>query len=326
MRRRAFITGLGGSAVAWPLGARAQQPPVPTIGYLHASSPDTNVEAAFRKGLSEMGFAEGRNVTIVSRYAENQYDRLPALAAELVRQRVVVIFAGGGAAAVPAAKAATTTIPIVFATGANPVETGMVTSFNRPGGNVTGISSMTTELTAKRLGLLHELLPAAARFGVLVNPSVPRTAASVTARAQAAASTIGRQIEVFAAETSGEIDAAFASMVQKRVDALLIGTNVLFTNRRVQLATLAARHALPVIYFEREFVEAGGLMSYGSSLVDRNRQGGIYVGRVLKGEKPADLPVLQPTKFELVINLQTARLLGIEVPPTLLAAADQVIE
>jgi putative tryptophan/tyrosine transport system substrate-binding protein len=326
MRRREFIAGLGGAAAAWPLAARAQQPPVPTIGYLHADLPNANIVAAFRKGLSEMGFVDGRNVTIEFRYARGQTDRLTALAAELVRQRVAVIFAGAGAVTAPVAKAETTTIPIVFSTGANPVETGMVASFNRPGGNVTGISSMSTELTPKRLGLLHALLPAAARFAVLVNPDVPRTAASTTALAQATASTIGRQIEVFTASTSGETDAAFASMVQKRADALLVGTNAFFVNRRVQLATLAARHALPAIYITREFAEAGGLMSYGASNADMNRQGGIYVGRILKGEKPADLPVMQPTRFEFIINLQTARALGIEVPPTLLATADEVIE
>jgi putative ABC transport system substrate-binding protein len=273
-----------------------------------------------------MGFVDGRNVAIEYRYAEDRNERLPALAAELVRGGVAVIFASGGAVAVPAAKASTTTIPIVFITGADPVETGMVTSFNRPGGHVTGFSSMSTELTAKRLGLLHALLPTAARIAVLVNPGVPRTAASVTAHAQASASTIGRQIEVFTASTSGEIDAAFASMVQKRADALLIATNAFFSNRQVQLATLAARHALPAIHTTREFVEAGGLMSYGASQADMNRQGGIYVGRILKGEKAADLPVMQPTKFEFVLNLQTARALGIEVPPTLLALADEVIE
>jgi putative ABC transport system substrate-binding protein len=325
MKRRQFIAGLGGAAV-WPAVAYGQQPPVPTIGYLGIDSPNASVEAAFRKGLSEMGFVEGRNVALEFRYAENQFDRLPALAAELVRRRVAVIFAGGGAVAVPAAKAATTTIPIVFSTGANPVQTGMVASFNRPGGNVTGISSMTTELTAKRLELLHELLPAATRFAVLVNPNVPRTAALVAALAQAAASTIGRQIEVFTASTNGEIDAAFESIVQKRADALLIGTNAFFISRRVQFATLAARHTLPAIYFGREFVEAGGLMSYGAGNDFLIRLGGIYVGRILKGEKPADLPVMQPTKFELVINLQAARLLGLTIPPSLLALADEVIE
>jgi putative ABC transport system substrate-binding protein len=325
MRRREFIAGLGGAA-AWPLAARSQQPPVTTIGYLHAGSPNANAEAAFRKGLSEMGFADGRNVAIEFRYAEDQNDRLPPLAAELVRRRVAVIFASGGAVAVPAAKAATTTIPIVFQTGADPVQTGMVTGFNRPGGNVTGISSMSTELTPKRLGLLHALLPGAARLAVLVNPSVSRTAASVTALAQATASTIGWQVEVFTASTMAEIDAAFESMVQSRADALLIATNAFFGSRRVQLAALASRHALPGIYYTREFVEAGGLMSYGASSADMNRQGGIYVGRILKGEKPADLPVIQPTRFELVINLKTAKALGLEIPPNLLALADEVIE
>jgi putative ABC transport system substrate-binding protein len=324
MRRRDFIAGLG-SAAAWPLGAMAQQPSILTIGYLDIDFPNASAQAAFRKGLSEMGFVEGRNVAIEFRYAENQFDRLPVLAAELVRRRVAVIFAGGGAVAVPAAKAATTTIPIVFVTGANPVQRRMVASFNRPGGNVTGISSMTTELTAKRLELLHELLPAATRFAVLVNPNVPRTAASVAALAQAAASTVGRQIEVFTASTNGEIDAAFESMVEKRADALLIGTNAFFTTRRVQLATLAARHVLPAIY-GREFVEAGGLMSYGARSDFLHRLGGIYVGRILNGEKPADLPVMQPTKFELVINLQAARLLGLTIPPGILAIADEVIE
>jgi putative ABC transport system substrate-binding protein len=316
---------VGGTA-AWPLAARAQQPPVPTIGYLNVDSPNGRGEAPFRKGLSEMGFVEGRNVAIEFRYAENQFDRVPALAAELVRRRVDVIFAGGGAVTVPALKATTTTIPIVFNTGADPVQTGMVASFNRPGGNVTGVSSMTTELTAKRLELLHALLPAAARFAVLVNPNVPRTAASVTADAQAAASSMGLQIELFTASTNREIDVAFESMAQKRADALLIGTNIFFSTRRVQFATLAARHTLPAIYFGREFVEAGGLMSYGASNDFLYRLSGIYVGRILKGEKPADLPVMQPTKFELVINLQAAKLLGVEVSPMLRALADEVIE
>jgi putative ABC transport system substrate-binding protein len=327
MRRRAFIVGLGAavSPTIRPLPARAQQPPIPTIGYLDIGSRNANIEAAFRRGLSEMGFVEGRNVAIEYRYAEDQYDRLPALAAELVRRQVAVIFAVAGPGAA-AAKAATTTIPVVFIIAGDPVQTGMVASLNRPGGNVTGISLMFTELTAKRLGLLHDLLPRAVRFAVLVNPGIPRTASSVTAYAQAAASTIGRQSEVFTARTIGEIDAAFASMVEKRADAVLVGTNLLFSNRRVQLATLAARHALPTIYYSHDFVEAGGLMSYGARTADSARQGGIYVGRVLKGEKPADLPVMQPTRFELVINLKTARALGLEIPPNLLALADEVIE
>jgi putative ABC transport system substrate-binding protein len=325
IRRREFINLVGGAAAAWPLGARAQQSPVPKIGFLQTGSPNAIAEAAFRKGLSEIGFVVGRNVVIEFRYAEDQNDRLPALAAELVRRRVAVIFCRG-AVELTAAKAATTTIPIVFTTAADPVQAGMVTSFNRPGGNVTGVSSMSTELTAKRFGLLHALLPVAARFAVLVDPDVLRTTASVTAHAQAAASTIGRQIEVFTASTSGEIEVAFATMLQKRADALLIGPSLFFEIRRVQFATLAARHALPAIYIKREFVEVGGLMSYGASIADMNRQGGIYVGRILKGEKPADLPVMQPTQFEFIINLQTARALGIEVPPTLLATADEVIE
>ena len=326
MRRREFITLLGGAAAAWPLAARAQQPPVANGWISQRWLAECEQRALHSvKGSSEMGFVEGRNVAIEYRSAEDQYDRLPALAAELVRRRVAVIYATGGAVAASAAKAATTTIPIVFHIGDDPVEAGLVASFNRPGGNVTGISFMNAQLTAKRLGLLHELLPAAARFAMLVNPGSPRLR-SVTADAQAAASTIGRQIEVFTASTNGEIDAAFASIVQKRADALLIAPDPLFQTRRTQLATLAARYAMPAIHFAREFVEAGGLMSYGASITDSNRQGGIYVGRILKGEKPADMPVMQPTKFEFVINLQTARTLGIEVPPTLLAIADEVIE
>jgi putative ABC transport system substrate-binding protein len=325
MRRREFITLLGGAAAIWPLAARAQQPPIPMVGYLNAGSPNASNALAFRKGLSEMGFVEGRNVAIESRSAEDQYDRLPALAAELVRRRVAVIYATGGAVAASAAKAVTATIPIVFHIGDDPVEAGLVASFNLPGGNVTGISFMNAQLTAKRLGLLHELRPAAARFAMLVHPGSPRTA-SVTADAQAAASTIGRQIEVFTASTNGEIDAAFASLVQKRADALLIAPAPLFQTRRAQLATLAARHALPAIHFAREFVEAAGLMSYGASITDSNRQGGIYVGRIFKGERPADMPVMQPTRFEFVINLTTAKAFGVTFPPGLLAIADEVIE
>jgi putative tryptophan/tyrosine transport system substrate-binding protein len=327
MRRREFIAGLGGAA-AWPLSVRGQQPPVPTIGYLFAGSRARNpipAELAFRKGLSEMGFVEGQNVAIEYRWAEDQYDRLAVLAAELVSRRVAVIYAGGGSIAATAAKAATTTIPIIFNFAEDPVQAGVVASFNRPEGNVTGISFMATQLMAKRLGLLHELVPAATRFAVLVNPGSPLTA-SVIAEAQVAALTIGRRIEVFTASDIREIDMAFASIEQKRTDALLIWGSVLFALRLTQLATLAARHALPTIHYTREFVEAGGLMSYGSSIADSQRQAGIYVGRILKGEKPADLPVVQSTKFEFVINLQTARLLGIDVPPTLLAIADEVIE
>ena len=330
MRRRELITLLGGAAVAWPLAARAQQPArVPTIGVLmpltETDPLQRQVGQAFEAALKEAGYVRGQNLAIEYRWVAAQFDRLPALVDDLVRRQAAVIVTPGGFPAALAAKAATTTIPIVFSTGANPVQTGMVASFNRPGGNVTGISSMTTELTAKRLELLRELLPTAAHVAVLVNPNVPRTAASVTADAQAA-STIGRQVEVFTASTNSEITTAFDSMVQKRADALLIGTNLFFVTRRVQLATLAARHALPAIYFQREFVEVGGLMSYGPSNADLQRLGGIYVGRILKGEKPAELPVLQPTKFELVINLETARAIGLTVPPSLVATADEVIE
>ena len=273
-----------------------------------------------------MGFVEGGNVMIEYRWAENQTDRLPALAAELVRRDVAVIFAAGGTTAVAAAKASTATIPIVFSIGGDPVKTGLVDSLNRPGGNVTGVSFTNAELTAKRIGLLHELLPGARRFAALVNPDDQHTVAAVTVDAQAAAMAIGWSIEVLTADSNREIAASFASIAQKRVDALLIGPSPLFVSRRAQIATLAARHALPVIHFARAFVEASGLMSYGSSIADANRLGGIYVGRILKGQKPADLPVQQSVKFELVINLQTAQTLGLEVPPSLLARADEVIE
>ena len=328
LRRREFMAALG--LAAWPFAGRAQQPArVPTIGVLmpltETDPLQRQVGQAFEAALKDAGYVRGQNLAIEYRWVAAQFDRLPALVDDLVRRQAAVIVTPGGFPAALAAKAATTTIPIVFSTGANPVQTGMVASFNRPGGNVTGISSMTTELTAKRFELLRELLPAAAHLAVLVNPTVPRTAASVTADAEVA-STIGRQVEVFTASTNSEINTAFDSMVQKRADALLIGTNLFFVTRRVQLATLAARHALPAIYFQREFVEVGGLMSYGANNADLQRLGGIYVGRILKGEKPAELPVLQPTKFEFVINLETAKAIGLTVPPSLLARADEVIE
>jgi putative ABC transport system substrate-binding protein len=327
MRRRDFITLLGGAAAAWPVAARAQQPARPVVGFLHSGAPETNPNpvSAFRKGLSEAGFVEGQNVTIEYRWGQNDYTRLPQLAADLARNRVAVIAAPNGAAAALAAKAATTTIPIVFASSSDPVQEGLVASLNRPGGNVTGFSAMGGEITTKRLGLLHELVPGAARIAVLVNPGNPLTDPTITALRPAAAS-IGLQIEVFTADTSREIDTAFASLVQKRSDALFVSQESLFNTRRIQLATLATRHALPAIYSQRDIVEVGGLMSYAASLTDQYRQVGIYTGRVLKGEKPADLPVLRPTKFEFVINLQTARTLGIDVPATLLAQADEVIE
>ena len=327
LRRREFITLLGGAAAAWPLAARAQQPAMPVVGFLQTGSPEATASlvTAFRQGLSESGYVEGRNVAIDYRWAQNETARLPELAAELVRSRVAVIAAPGGIAPALVAKAATTTIPIVFSTGADPVEIGLVASLNRPGGNVTGISYMNVELGAKRLGLLHELLPGAARFALLVDPNSSVTASTV-ADVQAAAAIIGRQIEVLAAGTNSEIDASFASRAHQRLDALLVNPMPLFYDRRVQILTLAARHAVPTIYPAREWAEAGGMMSYGSSFADQYRQTGIYTGRILKGEKPADLPVLRATKFELVINLHTAKAIGVEVPPTLLARADEVIE
>ena len=326
--RRTFITLLGGAALAPLLAARAQQAAMPVVGFLAVGSPEAsaNLVAAFRNGLSESGYVEGLNVAIDYRWAGNQYDRLPALAAELVRRKVAVIVATGGTVSVPVAKAVTTTIPIVFNMGGDPVQAGLIASLNRPGGNVTGISYMNVELGAKRLGLLHELLPGASRFAVLVDPNVSAAAESTVTDLQAAASTIARQIEVLAAGTNREIDAAFARLAQTRSDALLVSPFPLFYDRRVQILTLAARHAIPAIYPAREWAEAGGMMSYGSSFIDLFRQTGIYTGRVLKGEKPADLPILRATKFELVINLQTAKTFGIEVPPTLLGRADEVIE
>jgi putative tryptophan/tyrosine transport system substrate-binding protein len=326
VRRREFITLLGGAAVARPLTARAQQPAMPVIGFLYEGLPQpiAHLVAAFREGLMETGYVEGQNVAIEFRWARNEIDRLPELAADLVRRRVAIIATPGSTPASLAAKAATTSIPIVFSMGGDPVQAGLVTSFNRPGGNITGISSMNRELSSKRLGLLHELVPKAERFAVLViNTSF---AELLIEDAQAGAATIGRQIEVFYASTNSDIAAAFASIVQKRIEALVLTPGALFNNNRVQLATLAARHVLPTIYSSREFSEAGGLMSYGPSITEEFRQTGIYSGRVLKGEKPADLPVMRATKFEFIINLQTARALSLDIPPTLLAHADEVIE
>jgi putative ABC transport system substrate-binding protein len=326
MRRRQFISLLGSAAAAWPLAARAQQAALPVVGFVYPSVPELSagIVAAFRKGLNETGFVEGRNVTIEFRFGYNDIAQLPK-AADLVDRRVAVIATPGSTPSALAAKAATATIPIVFGIGPDPVEIGLVASLNRPGGNITGITSMNAELGAKRLGLLHELLPSAVRFAVLVNPN-NRNAEPLTRDAQATASAIGREIEIFAASSAREIDAAFVSLLQKRADALLVSPDPLFGSRRVQLVTLATHHRLPTIYSFRENVEIGGLMSYGSSAAERDRQVGIYAGRILKGEKPADLPVIRADKFEFVINLQTARVLGLDVSPTLLALADEVIE
>jgi len=327
-RRRHFITLLGGAAATWPLAARAQQPATPVIGYLSAVTADGDIERvrAFRQGLKEAGYVEGENLTIEYRWADNQIDRLPALAADLVRRQVAVIVATGGTLPPLAAKSATATIPIVFGVGDDPVRLGLVVSLARPGGNATGINFFLGELTAKRLELLRELVPAAARVALLVNSANAARAASTTADANNAARAMALQLKTFTASSSGEIHAAFESLARERPDVLFVGSDPLFTNRRVQLATLAARHGLPASFASRDNVEAGGLMSYGTNLSDAFRQTGIYAGRILKGEKPGDLPVVQSTKFELVINLSTARTLGVDVPPMLLARADEVIE
>ena len=331
MTRRAFITLLGGAA-AWPLTARAQQQAVPVVGALFASSPEQTAArvAAFRSGLNETGYVEGRNVAFEYRWANDQYDRLPDLAADLVLRRPTVIAAAGGLTGAMATKAATATIPIVFRTGTDPVQAGLVASLNRPGGNVTGVTSMDWELMPKQLGLLHELLPAATRFALLIDPTGFRISESlgkfIVSQLQRATSSIGRHLEVLHASSSAEIDIAFAAMVEKRLDAVLVYPNNFLNSRRIQIVTNAVFHRLPVIYFTRDWVETGGLMSYGARVTDIYRLAGIYTGRILKGDKPADLPVMQPTWFEFVINLQTAKLLSIEVPPTLLAIADEVIE
>ena len=326
MRRRDFIVGLGGAA-AWPFVARAQQPAkLPVIGYLDRGTQESNAStvAAFRKGLSDTGYVEGQNIAIEYRWANTENDRLPELAADLVRRRVAVIVAGGTMAPL-AVKALTATISIVFGATEDPVETGLVASLNRPGGNVTGVSLTSYELLPKQLGILHDLLPGATRFALLVDPISTHTGSPI-ARMRSAAASIGRQIEVVSAGNNREIEAAFATLVQKKAEALIISPTVLFGVRRAQILTLAARHAVPTMYPLRPNVVAGGLMSYGPNLAEQARQLGIYVGRILKGEKPADLPVQAPTKYELVINRQTARALGIEVPETLLATADEVIE
>jgi putative ABC transport system substrate-binding protein len=326
MRRREFLGVLGGAA-AWPLPAHAQ-PAMPVIGFLNITSPDTNADRlrAFRQGLKETGHVEGENLAIEYRWAENQLDRLPELAVELVRRKVAVIATIGNTATTIAAKAATATIPIVFAVAEDPVRLGLVTSLARPGGNLTGINFFNAELIAKRLELLRELVPAATRIGVLVNPANAAASESTLREVPAAARAVGFQIQVLNAGSNREIDEVFAKFVRERPDALFLGGDAFFTSRRVQLATLAARHAVPVSSATREISEAGGLISYATNLADVFRQAGAYTGRILKGATPEDLPVVQATKFELVINHQIARLLGITVPPSLLARADEVIE
>ncbi len=325
LKRREFITLLGGTAAAWPVAARAQQPGLPVIGFLDPTSSDTFQSRlrGFRQGLKDTGYVEGENVAIIYRFAENHIDRLPELAADLVRRQVAVIATLANGAL--AAKAATTTTPIVFLLAEDPVRVGLVSSLARPGGNLTGINFFSAELVAKRLGLVRELVPAATRIAVLVNPT--GTNFETTSRdAQAAARATGLEIQVLDASTSDEINVAFAAFARERPDALFVDIDPFFTSRRVQLVNLASRHAIPATYPGRQFTEAGGLMSYGSDLTDAWRQVGIYAGRILKGVKPADLPVAQSTKFELVINAETARMLGLTVPATLLALADEVIE
>jgi putative ABC transport system substrate-binding protein len=325
-RRRAFITLLGGAALAWPLAARAQQPAMPVIGVLGATSPDLNADflRAFREALKDTGFVESENVTVVYLWAEHQIDRLPGLAAELTRRRVAVLATIGNAATL-ATKAATTTTPIIFQVGDDPVKLGLVANLARPGGNLTGINFFAGELASKRLELLHELVPGALRVAVLMNPGNPN-AEAVLRDVLAGARAMGLQIQVHNAATTGEIDAAFATFERERPDAVFVGPDPFFRARRVQLALLAAHHRLPATYSLRDYAEAGGLMSYGASLTDAFRQVGTYVGRILKDAKPADLPVVQSTKFELVINLQAGRTLGLPVPSSLLARADEVIE
>jgi putative ABC transport system substrate-binding protein len=325
MKRREFISLLGG-ATAWPLAARAQQAKIPVIGFMHIGTSEANeyLRVAFRQGVTEVGYIEGQNVAIEYRWAEGHFDRLPGLAADLSRRQVAVIAATSTPAAL-AAKAATDTIPIVFETAGDPISLGLVASLNRPDRNITGVTQLTSELLSKRLGLLHDLIPTATTVGFLVDPADPRTETQ-TKEAQEAARSIGLQIHVLNAGTEGEINAAFVTLSELRAGALLVGTGEFFRRRADQLVRLAAQQSLPAIYQYRQFAQAGGLISYGTSITDAYRQAGVYTGRILKGEKPADLPVLRPTKFELVINLKIAKALGLAIPPGVLAIADDVVE
>jgi putative ABC transport system substrate-binding protein len=328
VRRREFITLVGGAAAAWPLTARAQQPALPVVAFINAGSPVGSAAraAGFRKGLGETGYVEGQNVTVEYHWLEGHYDRLPALLDDLVHRQVAVIATPASTPAALAAKAATATIPIVFGVGEDPVQLGLVASLARPGGNVTGINLFTTEVTGKELRLLHDLVPKAVHIAVLVNPANAGTAKPTLQDVQEAAPSIGLQIQILNATTIGEIDAAFASLARQRPDALFVAPDSFFGSRAVQFVTLTAVNKIPATYWDRDIVAAGGLMSYGTDLVDAFRQVGVYTGTILKGAKPADLPVQQLTKFEFVINLQTARALGIEVPSGLLSIADEVIE
>jgi putative tryptophan/tyrosine transport system substrate-binding protein len=327
IHRREFITLLG-SAAAWPLGVRAQQSPIPVVGFLHPGSPGAFVERerGFRQGLKEAGFAEGENAAILYRWADNKVDLLPALAADLVRRNVTVIATLAGTNSALAAKAATATIPITFLVAEDPVRLGLVASLAKPGGNRTGINFLSAELSAKRLDLLHTLLPGATRVAVLVNPDNPSTTETTLRDLEPAGRAMGMRIQILSARNSGEIDTAFATFAADRPDAVFVSLDQFFASRRVQLVNLASRHAIPAAYPLREFTEAGGLMSYGADLIDAYRQAGVQTGRILKGAKPAELPVVQASKFELVLNHQTARMLRLPVPPSLLATADEVIE
>jgi putative ABC transport system substrate-binding protein len=328
LRRREFISLLGGAAAAWPLAARAQQAAMPIVGLVGPRSPEesTRLGAAFRKALYETGYIEAQNVMVEYHWLEGKYDRLPALMADLVRRRVAVIATPAFTAAAPVAKAATTTIPIVFGVAEDPVKLGLVASFAQPGGNATGINFLAAEVMAKRLGLLHDLVPKAIRIAVLINPANAPTAETTLRETSKAAHDLGLQIQILNASSSREIEAAFTTLVRERPDALFIAPDGFFSSRRVQFVTLAAHHRVPAAYPQREFVEVGGLMSYGSDISDVYRQVGVYTGQILKGAKPADLPVVQSSKFEFVINLQTARALGLEVPLGLTAGADELIE